>query len=339
MRKFLTITLGLMLIAGAVFAAGETRFESAIKFPDSISVFFGDGNDVEARWDGTDLDILAGADDSVIKFGTGTNSFDIWKYGNIATAYTVWDASASELRNFGPVRMTSQTGLSTRYELKWVAGQRGKPAINADIESGTEATREIADPDFELLGLNAVSTCSGFYAESGVVLTTTTGATDSVILLPHLDTSQTAWAQVTWGSDQQTEWECLIGTDATITNIVLWAGLKLTNTDVTATDDDQVFFRFAPSVNSGKWQAISSNAGTDTSTDSAVAVAASTNYHLKITIDSSRIARFYIDGVLVETTAALVTAKDFKPYIGVLNSSGAAHAVRVYGQSISRKIG
>lgn len=282
---------------------------------------------------------LPSTDDFVVRRGNGTLSFDEQWFGGIATAYQYKDASANEIRNYGPMRLTSNNLLSARFELKWIAGQRGKPGINADMASGTEATREIADPDFELLGTNAVSTTSAYYAEGGIVLTSTTGATDSVILLPHLDTSQTAWANITWGTDKQTEWECFIGTDATITNEVIWAGLKLTNTDVTATDADQVFFRYAPATNSGKWQAIYSIGGTDTETDAGVTVAVSTNYHLKVTIDSSRIARMYINGVLVNTSTALTNTTDFIPYIGVLNSTGAAHAVRVFGQSISRTVG
>lgn len=64
---------------------------------DNVSLNFGTGLDVDIRWDGTDLDILAAADDSVIKFGNGTNSFDLWIYGNAATDYVLWDASANKL--------------------------------------------------------------------------------------------------------------------------------------------------------------------------------------------------------------------------------------------------
>jgi hypothetical protein len=56
---------------------------------------FGDGQDVQIRWDASDLDVLAAADDSVIKFGNGTNSFDIWWYGNTADTYVEFDASAN----------------------------------------------------------------------------------------------------------------------------------------------------------------------------------------------------------------------------------------------------
>lgn len=66
-------------------------------FQDSVSAKFGTGLDVEVRWDGTDLDVLAAADDSVIKVGNGTNSFDLWLYGNTASDYLLWDASAGQL--------------------------------------------------------------------------------------------------------------------------------------------------------------------------------------------------------------------------------------------------
>jgi hypothetical protein len=64
---------------------------------DSDLLYFGDAKDVQIRWDGTDLDILALADDSVIKFGNGTNSFDVWIYGNTASDNIIFDASAKTL--------------------------------------------------------------------------------------------------------------------------------------------------------------------------------------------------------------------------------------------------
>ena len=80
-----------------------------LKFEDSVSLMFGTGagagvgnaGDVELRWDATDFDILAAADDSVFKIGNGTNSFDVWVYGNTASDYVLWDASASKLSLVG----------------------------------------------------------------------------------------------------------------------------------------------------------------------------------------------------------------------------------------------
>ena len=77
-----------------------------LKFEDSVSVMFGTGagagvgnaGDVEIRWDATDLDMLAAADDTVFKVGNGTNSFDLWVYGNTTATYWSWDASADSLK-------------------------------------------------------------------------------------------------------------------------------------------------------------------------------------------------------------------------------------------------
>jgi hypothetical protein len=227
----------------------------------------------------------------------------------------------------------------TRYALDWTAGSRGKPGVNADIHSATEATREIADPDFEVLGTNATSACVAYYAEGGITLTTTTASGDQVILVPHLDANQSAWQQVTWGTDKQTAWECTVTTPATITSMIIWAGLKLTNTSVVATDDNQAFLRYEAGVNGGEWQAITSIANVDTTTDSNVLVQASTRYTLRIVIDASRIARLYINGVLIVTTTALTDAMDFIPYIGVQTATTAARSLHLHRQAISRMIG
>lgn len=235
-----------------------------------------------------------------------------------------------------PVRFNS---LSSRFELKWVAGARGKPSLNADIDSTTEAVREIANPDFEVLGTNATSALSTFYAEGGITETTAGADGDAQIILPHLAANQSAWKQITWGTGKQVEWECDLSTGAAITNITIWAGLKLTNTATTATDDDQCFFRFTPATNSGKWQALYSIAGTDTAVDSGVTVVLSSRYYFKIIIDSSRIARMYINGALVATSTAL-TSVNLIPYIGVsATGAAAAKSISVHGQSISRVIG
>jgi hypothetical protein len=296
---------------------------------------FGDSDDVTVGWDGTDLDVLALADDSVLKIGNGTTCFDLWLYGNIPTSYLLWDASADLLRAVGPVRNDINT-LGRRFNLKWVAGQRGKPAINADIQNAAEATRMIADPDFEIVGTNATTALCTYNAEGGIKLTTAGASGDQEILAPHLDANQTPWTQVTWGTDQQVEWEMHLKTGSAVTSETVWAGLKLTNTPVVATDNDQAFFRYDPTANSGKWQVVYSIGGTDTTVDTGVAAAADTEIHFKTAIDSSRIARFYLNGVLVATSTALTNTTDLIPYGGVQADTAAAKHIYVYGQAISR---
>ena len=64
---------------------------------DADILYFGDEKDIQVRWDATDLDILPVADDSVIKFGNGTLSLDLWVYGNTANDNIIFDASANTL--------------------------------------------------------------------------------------------------------------------------------------------------------------------------------------------------------------------------------------------------
>jgi len=233
-----------------------------------------------------------------------------------------------------------QRSLSRRTSRLWIAGERGKPSLNADIQNAAESTRMIADPDFEVLGTNMTSALSTFNAEGGINLTTAGADNDQAILLPHLDANQSSWTSWTWGSDKASYWMLRFKTGASIAAAIIWAGLKLTNTPTTATDNDQAFFRYQNGVNSGRFQAIYSIDGTDSANDSGVTVAAATEYVLEVAIDASRIARFFINNTLVLTSTALKDATDFIPYLGVQASGAAgAKAVTVYGQYISRTSG
>lgn len=222
-----------------------------------------------------------------------------------------------------------------RYSLRWQGGQRGKPGINADINSATEAVREIADPDFEILGTNAVSSCSTYATDGGITLTTTTASSDQVILVPHLDSNQSAWNTVLWPTSKSLVYEAQIKTGSSLASVVIWCGLKLTNTHVAATDDDQVFVRFESGTNNDEFQVISSIAGVDTTTDTNIAPTVSTGYNIRIVLNSSRVAKVYINGTLVVTTAAL-SSVNLIPYVGVQTLTTAAKVVGVRSQAISR---
>ena len=326
----------------ADFSADQLDFNGIdLRLQDSDEIRWGDVSDMVARWDGVDFDFIPAADDTVFKIGNGTLSCDFWIYGNIPTSYIATDASASLLKAQGPMRVQGFNTIGPRYELRWIAGAFGKPAANDDIISATEALNVIADPDFEVGGTNATTSEVTHNAEGGVTLTTKGDADPTeTIILPHLDTSQTAWTQTTWGTDKETHWECHIKTGSSIGNTAIWAGLKETLVNGVSVDDDAVWFRYQNGVANGNWQAKSAIATTDVDTDSSVTVATGTEYHLKIVILANRTAEMYIDGVLIRTTLALTTAKDFEPYIGIANiGASAAKTLDVYGQSISRITG
>jgi len=234
-------------------------------------------------------------------------------------------------------------GMPKRYQLEWVAGQGGRPALNAVLawqaayNQAESVATEIANKEFEILGTNMTTALVTYNAEGGLKLTSAGGANDQAIIAPHLDTNQSPWAGVTWGTDKEVEWECWIKSGASIAATIIWAGLKLTNTDVIVTDANQVFFRYEAGVNAEKWQTAYSIADVDTVADAGIAaVAVSTQYHLKITIDTLRIARMYINDVLVATSTALTDVIDFIPYVAV---RGVSKVIDVYGQAISRVAG
>lgn len=200
-----------------------------------------------------------------------------------------------------------------------------KPGLNADIQNAAEATRMVANPDFEILGTNASSDDVTLENDGGILFTTDGADGDGVKLLPHLDTNQSAWTTTKWTTDKKLRFSTRIKTGAAVTNSIIWAGFKLTNTDVVATDNDQAYFRYENGVNSGNFQCVDSNNGTDNAQDSGVTVEAATTYDLIIEVDANRIPYYYINDVLVATGDALKTGVNLIPYVAV-EADGAAEA-------------
>ena len=157
-----------------------------------------------------------------------------------------------------------------------------RPAINGDIGVTT-------NQDFEILGTN-ISTDDVTFSTTvaGIQLQTDGANGDSVIVLPHLDTNQTAWTGILWGTENEVNWECLIRTDASVAGMGFWAGLKTSNTTSYATNDNQIYFLYSSTDDAGALTAngnlhvVYSVAGTDYITNLGIVVAAATNYRLGI---------------------------------------------------------
>ena len=260
-----------------------------------------------------------------------------------------------------------------RYYLEeWFLQRPGLNAINIidpDADSASAlAITQAANKNFETLGTNMTTALTTFSATHGGILMTTAGADqDQAILLPHLDTNQTVWSGTKWGTENSVEWECSISLPA-IDNQKVWAGLKLTNDQLVATDNNQIFFKFQTDATNSEafttfanWHVVHSIGGTDYISRLPIAVAADTPYHLKIAIDSDRKATVFVNGVqynLTSTagstggtavtavqpgvaaakTAALTNDTDFIPYIGIEAGAAAAEAINVHYQSISRNV-
>jgi hypothetical protein len=214
-----------------------------------------------------------------------------------------------------------------------------------------------------------------FGATTGGILATTAGADqDQAIICPHLDNDGTAdtgaitaWSGCQWGTENETHWETSIQLPA-IDNQKVWAGLKLTNDQLVATDDDQAYFKFQTDATNSeaftdftKLHFVHSIGGTDHIAQLPITVAADTIYHLKIEIDSDRKATIFVNGVqynvanvagstggtavtevqpsaLAVKTAALTNDVDFIPYNGIEAGAAAAEALISHYICMSRNV-
>lgn len=258
-----------------------------------------------------------------------------------------------------------------RYYLEEYFLQR--PALNADIDQvHTVEVARGANKNFEVLGTNMTTAlCTFDTTRAGVSISTAGADQDQAIIAPHLDTTtdqtdcNTAWNGVQWGTENQLEWECSISTNA-IDNQKVWAGLKLTNDQLIATDADQAFFKFQTDATNSevfsdytKLHFVHSIGGTDYITQLPITVVANTTYHLQIKIDSNRQAAIYVNGVQYNVanvagstggtastavgqgtigtkTAALTNDIDLIPYVGIEAGAAAAEVLDVHYEGISR---
>jgi len=239
-----------------------------------------------------------------------------------------------------------------------------RPGLNANIDQvSTVEVQRALNRNWEALGTNMTTALCTFATTSGGVLATTAGADqDQAILTPHLDTAATAWAGTLWGTENQVHFETSIMLPA-LDNQKVWAGLKLTNDQLVATDDDQVFFKFQTDATNSEaftdfttWHFVHSIGGTDYISQIPVTVAANTPYHLKITIDSDRKASIFVNGEQYNVTttsgstggtavtkgttpsAALTDDVDLIPYVGIEAGAAAAEAVNVHYVCCSRNV-
>ena len=208
----------------------------------------------------------------------------------------------------------SLKGNGAKYQLEEFFNQRpGLNAVMAQAFTDADATaaanttitaaRNVANKNFEILGTNASADDITYATTDAGILCTLDGAdNDQIIILPHLDANQTAWSGVLWGTENQVEWETAIKTGSAVTATLLWAGLKLTNDPVIATDDDQVMFRFSTDDTDVYWKCISSIGGVDTNTSTGLTVAAATWYRLRIKILARHLAAMPHENIYIVPT-------------------------------------
>lgn len=224
---------------------------------------------------------------------------------------------------------------------------RHRPILASDLDPATisQATVRLltgANKSWELAGTNAASSGSGLHTAGGVRLTTAGADDDQVILQPASainSVNQSAFRRVKWNTGQEVNFEVLLSLPS-IENVLIKAGLALTNAVDRTTDANQVGFVFDTegSVSSSNFTAIESVAGTDDETDAENAPTADQTVRLGIKISASRIPRYYVDGVKVHTGNALTDAIDLIPFVAVQALTASAKSLDVYGLRLSRLV-
>ena len=298
---------------------------------------------------------------------------------------TTFSGPVRSENGFKTISKTASTGVvhdrtfgtpakdARRFYLEEYFYQRpGLNAINVIDPDANDATAlavtQAANKNFETLGTNYTTALTTFAAhQAGILMTTATADQDQGILLPHLDTNQTVWSGTKWGTENQVQWECSIQAAQT-DNEKIWAGLKLTNDQPVATDDDKVYFKFQTDATNSEaftsysyWHLVHSIGGTDYISRTPVSFAADTPYHLKIVIDSDRKMTYFINGIQYNVTttagstlgtavtavqpgtaavksAALTNDVNLIPYIGIENGDAAAAVLNVHYTAISRHV-
>lgn len=210
----------------------------------------------------------------------------------------------------------------------------------------------------EITGSNAKNSCVAYSTtEAGLTFTTDGADNDQVILIPHSDSTQTAWNNMKFGTENQVEWECALRTGASIADMSFWGGLKLTNVGTYVTDSNQAYFLYASNDDMG---ALTTNAnlyfvyslgGNDYITNLGLAVAINTTYKLRIVINSDRKVTVYVNGTQyglvtsvgentvsdsTQLSSALNNDIDLLPFIGVQALTGSSKAITVCYEKISR---
>jgi hypothetical protein len=222
--------------------------------------------------------------------------------------------------------------------LHWNAGETGLVGVDS-----TAVMNECRD--FELFG-EAVSDADCVYNDDiGITLETTTGGDDDQAVIFPSDGAddRSLFREINWGPENETEFECVVRTEA-IANadfIMIGLGLAVPATYDPAVDADQNLFVSEQGTDTN-WTIDANVGNVDVAGyDTGRLIVADHTYHFRIAFDKDRIARFYIDGELVYTSQLPGTADAaLMPLIGVeagsANASGKLHVSKI---SMRRKWG
>ena len=252
-----------------------------------------------------------------------------------------------------------------------------RPALNAVLATNFDnsdavqpsntvirTAEKVANKDFEIDGTSMVTSQVTFDTTyAGINIQTGTSNDDQAIVLPHLDANQTAWTGTRWSIDKEVIWECAIVVNDT-SSTGFWAGLKQSKVGkYNNTDSHQAYFLYAKDATTlgtlttpaNLHFIYSTGTGVHYITDLNIAISAGTLYKLKIMIDKERKVSVYVNGKVYGLTttsggsgttvsntgqksAALTTAQNLIPYIGIQTFTNVAKSLTICYEKISRVI-
>jgi len=169
------------------------------RLEDADLLLFGDASDVALRWDGTDLDWLALANNTVMKFGNGTESFDLWIYGSAVGNYLLFDASANSLAPVGAATIRTLPALAdvANGAALPVTVSGYIPIVTAGAETRTLAAPTYIGQELLIYGKTLVGacviTCATTVNEAGNTIITLTNTGESVRLIAVEEGATIRW--------------------------------------------------------------------------------------------------------------------------------------------------
>jgi len=210
--------------------------------------------------------------------------------------------------------------------------------LSIQVEYGVEGASGLsgANPNWIISGTNAADADVSLDVDGGIVIATAGADNDQIIMSPRTGSQL---ASIEWEPEHsaRVEWVLEI---PTITTVLLHAGFGLTAALDLTTDDDQAKFQLSTegAVSTVNWTAADSIAGTDVETDTDRVVEAATTVRLAVEINSNRVARFYVNGLLKHTSSALTAGVNLIPFIGVQALAVAVRNVKIRSVRVNRTL-
>lgn len=238
---------------------------------------------------------------------------------NAAEAVTFGNATTNPDYVFGGI------GDTTLGLVGWIRSDgidhAARMVITEDFCNRPDVIANVGNNDANKKWLSAGTnpTAFTFDAGGGVVSTTGGGANDASIVWPQTGANQSMLATAFLQPQRAPTMKANFKVNDTA-NVRLMAAMKLTAVLDLVTDADQVgiIYDVALMGNANWWFTYRIGGAASVSADTGVACAAG-SYRMVIAVDGARVARCYLNGVLVGTSAALTAGANLLPGIGGLN--------------------